>query len=85
MVDGGSRTILFVLDGILLDGGSERYYGYAKFSPTLGDINGTKELQLNTDDTCPISMVRIYDRALSTSEAIGDYNYHKNQLLIFQD
>lgn len=68
-VDGGPRIITFVVDGELQDGGEQRQFGWGRFSPTLRDANGAPEVKLHPG----ITRLRIYNRALRTSEAVGNY------------
>jgi hypothetical protein len=68
-VDGGPKIITFVVDGVLCDGGTERQFGWGRFSPTLRAANGAPTLKLAP----PIRAVRVYTRALRTSEAVGNF------------
>src|SRR5262249_27153052 len=43
IVDAGPRLILFVVDGVLDDGGAVREYGWGRFPRALGDINGREK------------------------------------------
>lgn len=69
IVDGGSRTILFVTDGIFNDGGTFRQFGWGRFSAALKNIDGSGLLNL----TQPVKELRLYGRALMVSEAISNY------------
>ena len=71
IVDAGPRVILFVLDGAVLDGGETRQFGWGRFSPHLSDINGAPSLRIGRE--AGVGLVRIYDRALLVSEAIGNF------------
>lgn len=68
-VDGGPKIITFVVDGVLHDGGTERQFGWGRFSPTLRSANGAPTLQIAPS----IRALRVYTRALRTSEAVGNY------------
>lgn len=68
-VDGGPKIITFVVDGLLCDGGQERQFGWGRFSPTLRTSNGAPTLQVGT----PVRSLRLYTRALRTSEAVGNF------------
>jgi hypothetical protein len=72
-VDSGPCIITFVIDGILCDGGSQRQFGWGRFSPNLRDVNGEKILYLSVAPGVRIQTLRLYDTPLSTSEAIGNY------------
>jgi hypothetical protein len=76
IVDGGPRIILFVVDGILCDGGEERQFGWGRFNPYLHDLNGTETWTLGKDLRGSISGISVYNRALRVSEAIGNYRSH---------
>lgn len=69
IVDGGPKLILFVVDGMLCDGGEHRQFGWGRFSPNLRDVNGTGRLTISD----AVRGLRIYDRALRVSEAVGNY------------
>ena len=68
-VDGGPKIITFVADGTLCDGGDQRQFGWGRFSPNLRTPNGSPTLAIAS----PVQSLRIYSRALRTSEAIGNY------------
>jgi hypothetical protein len=69
IVDGGPKIILFVIDGKLIDGGDDRQFGWGRFSPNLQSVNGIKDLRIGRG----VSALRVYGRALRTSEMIGNY------------
>jgi hypothetical protein len=71
-VDGGAKIITFVVDGILNDGGALREYGWGRFPRDLGDVNGAERVALAPGLLGRVRTFRIYDRALRTSEAIGN-------------
>ncbi len=75
IVDGGPKLITFVVDGQLCDGGTARQYGWGRFPNTLGDVNGaaTGPVMPLSGDTPGLTRLRIYDRYLRTSEAVGNY------------
>ena len=68
-VDGGPKIITFMVDGVLCDGGDQRQFGWGRYSPTLRTPNGAEMLKIAP----AIRSVRIYNRALRTSEAGGNY------------
>jgi hypothetical protein len=72
-VDGGPKIITFIVDGRLCDGGESRQFGWGRFSPNLRDVNGGKSLRIGANLTGRIDHLRIYNRHLRTSEAIGNY------------
>ena len=68
-VDGGPKLITFVVNGVLCDGGDERQFGWGRYSATLRAPNGAPTAQLGAT----IRALRIYTRALRTSEAVGNF------------
>ncbi len=46
IVDGGPKLILFVINGRLCDGGTQRQFGWHRFSPHLREVNGGAYLRL---------------------------------------
>ena len=68
-VDGGPKIITFVVDGILCDGGDERQFGWGRFSPNLRTPNGAATVKIGS----ALQSLRIYNRALRTSEAVGNF------------
>ena len=68
-IDAGPKVITYVVDGKLHDGGRERQFGWGRFSPNLRSGNGGSVLRVGDD----VTLVRIYGRALRTSEAVGNY------------
>ncbi len=73
IVDGGPKIISFVVDGMFSDGGEERQFGWARFSPTMRAPNGADRIKVNA----AISSLRLYGRAITTSEAVGNYRSGK--------
>lgn len=73
IVDGGPRVISFVVDGKFNDGGDTRQFGWGRFNPYLQSVAGAADLQIGAGMRGTIQNVRIYNRALKTSEAIGNY------------
>ena len=74
IVDGGPKIISFVKDGVLCDGGEVRQYGWARFASGMGDINGSRQLKIAPNLNGRIKRLRVYDRYLRTSEAVGNFN-----------
>ncbi|MBI5394656.1 MAG: hypothetical protein HZA91_05090 [Verrucomicrobia bacterium] len=68
-VDGGPKIITFVVDGVLCDGGDDRQFGWGRFSPNLRTPTGAATLKIAP----AVSSLRIYNRTLRTSEAIGNF------------
>ncbi|MBI5822304.1 MAG: hypothetical protein HZA88_25285 [Verrucomicrobia bacterium] len=72
-VDGGPKIITFVVNGILCDGGNERQFGWGRFSPNLRTPAGAATLKIAP----AVHSLRIYNRALRTSEAVGNWRAGK--------
>jgi hypothetical protein len=68
-VDGGPKIITYVIDGVLCDGGEDRQFGWGRFSPTLRTPQGASIMQLGDI----VKSLRIYNRALRTSEAVAHF------------
>jgi hypothetical protein len=73
IVDGAPDIISFVVDGILCDGGKTCIYGWGRFTPELGDVNGSKQLRVAPSLEGPLKRLRVYDRYLRTSEAVANH------------
>lgn len=73
VVDGGPKLILFYIDGRLNDGGEERQFGFGRFSPYMQNINGIKELSVSPLPGASVFDLRLYTRALRTSELAGNW------------
>ncbi|MGC8640560.1 MAG: LamG-like jellyroll fold domain-containing protein [Isosphaeraceae bacterium] len=69
VVDGGPKIISFVVNGVLCDGGDERQFGWGRFSPTLHTPVGAEAVRIGS----AVRSLRVYGRALRTSEAVGNY------------
>ena len=73
IIDGGPKTISYILDGKFLDGGEDRQYGWGRYNHTLLNVSGRTKTLLAPGFDGDIKTIRIYDRALRTSEVIGNY------------
>ena len=73
VVDGGPRIISFVVDGRFCDGGDHRQFGWGRFSPGFLDAKGSESIRLAPDLRGSLRLLRIYNRALLTTEIIGNY------------
>ena len=74
IVDGRAKVICFVVDGVLCDGGAQRQFGFGRFSPNFKDPSGGRTLQLARDLHGELRLLRVYNRALRTSEAVGNFH-----------
>ena len=73
IVDGGPRLILFVVDGVLGDGGTHRAFGWGRFSPHLQHARGAPRLQLAPRLDGRLMRVRLFERAWRVSEAVASW------------
>ena len=73
IVDGLANIVSMLVDGVLCDGGESRIQGWWRLNPYLGEINGDGICTIGENVRGQIVAVRIYDRYLRTSEAIGNY------------
>ncbi|MBT7301478.1 MAG: hypothetical protein HN849_18285 [Victivallales bacterium] len=71
IVDGGPKIITFLVDGVLNDGGETRQFGWGRFSPHLRGVTGADRLRIGQQ----ITALRLYNRPLRTSEAIGNWRH----------
>ena len=72
IVDSGPRIITWIVDGVLNDGGAVREFGWGRFSPEMGDVNGAAKVRLASVLYGQLGALRVYNRYLRTSEAIGN-------------
>jgi len=72
IVDDGPNIISFVVDGRLCDGGNQRQFGWGRFSPAMGGI-AVRKLRIAPSLHGRIARLRVYDRYLRTSEALGNF------------
>ena len=66
IIDGGPKLILFVINGVLCDGGDERQFGWGRYNPNIRELNGATEAALDAR----VLEVALHDRALRVSEVI---------------
>jgi hypothetical protein len=72
LVDAGPKIISFVVDGRFNDGGDARQFGWGRFSHDLRTPHGAKDLRLAPSFRGTLKALRLYNRALLVSEAIGN-------------
>jgi hypothetical protein len=73
LVDNGPRIIAFVIDGRLGDGGAARSFGWARYSDELEALPTGGTLHLAPHLHGQLGGVRVYDRHLRVSEAVGNW------------
>ncbi len=66
IVDGGPKLILWVADGMLLDGGDERQFGWGRYNAALQTVAGSGRWKVDRR----VSAYEIYGRALRVAEAL---------------
>ena len=71
IVDGGPKIFSFVIDGQICDGGKTRQFGWGRFNPNFRSVNGSDKILVSD----VISELKIYDRPITTSEAVGNYRH----------
>lgn len=69
VIDGGPKTISFIINGKFNDGGESRKFGWGRFSPNLRNANGCGTIKINK---C-VKLLRAYDRALMTVEVCSNF------------
>ena len=69
IVDGGPKIILFVVNGVLCDGGEQRQFGWGRYNPHLTGVAGSANLLIGP----AVTSLRIYGRAIRVSEAVGNH------------
>jgi len=72
IVDGGPCIISVVCDGTLGDGGPDRLCGWGRFDQDFGSLSGNSPLRTPALQGS-LKYVRIYNRNLCTSEAVGNF------------
>tara|TARA_B100000212_G_C27384825_1_gene538798 strand:+ start:4314 stop:6185 length:1872 start_codon:yes stop_codon:yes gene_type:complete len=77
IVDGGPNVILFVVDGLLNDGGDQRRFGWGRLNPQLHDLNGASHWTVAKSLKGRVNALHVYDRAIKVTEAIGNYRASK--------
>lgn len=73
IVDGGPKIISFVVDGVLNDGGAARQYGWGRFDPGIVEVAPKPEITLAPALYGEIGALRVYDRALTVAEVVGNF------------
>ncbi len=71
VIDGGPKILSIIINGVLCDGGDARDFGWCRFSPQLIDLNGNTGIFIHDS----VKRLRVYNRALMTSEIISNYRH----------
>ncbi|MFB3829082.1 MAG: exo-alpha-sialidase [Bryobacteraceae bacterium] len=76
IVEGGPKIVMWVIDGVLNDGGAVRQYGWGRIHPEMGAIAGG-EARFAPSIFGEAGALRVYGRALRVSEAVGNWRAHR--------
>ncbi len=77
-VDGGPKVIMFMIDGVLCDGGVVRQAGWTRFHPLLSDVNAAGTARVAPDIDGNMKLFRLHTRPLTVSETVGNYRSYSN-------
>lgn len=69
IVDNGPKIALFLVDGLLSDGGDSRQFGWTRYPAAF--TGAAQRLSLNASGH--VRHLRVYNRPLRTSEAVSNY------------
>lgn len=69
IVDGGPKIISFIVNGMLCDGGTQRQFGWGRFSPHFRGVIWKGPLEFTSEGRAAVKQVAIYPRALLATEA----------------
>jgi Concanavalin A-like lectin/glucanases superfamily/BNR repeat-like domain len=72
-VDAGPKIVTFIIDGELCDGGESRQFGWGRLTVDVERVTSARTPRIAPDFNGRIHRLRLYDRYLRTSEAIGNY------------
>ena len=73
IVDGGPKIVTFLVDGRFCDGGDFRQFGWGRFNANFRGPAGADKLRIGPGLQGAIARLRVYGRAIRTSEAVGNY------------
>jgi hypothetical protein len=73
VVDGGPKIVSVIVDGLFNDGGPVRDFGWGRFDPATGDVNGASKAKVASGVLGEVKLLRIYNRYLRTSEVVGNW------------
>jgi hypothetical protein len=72
IVDGGPKIFRLVVNGRLCDGGDDRQFGWARYPAGFRGLQGG-ELNVDREFDGDFARVRLFARALTTSEAVNEW------------
>lgn len=67
--DFAASIVAVVADGVFLDGGAVRQYGWGRLPPDLGEVRGAAHAR----SAAVVRSLRLYDRPLRVSEAVANF------------
>jgi hypothetical protein len=73
IVDGGPNLVLFIVDGVLCDGGEVRKQGWYRVSQSFAEASGWVTFTLPAGIGDVVQQLTVYDRPLRVLEAVGNY------------
>ncbi|HRK34823.1 MAG TPA: exo-alpha-sialidase [Candidatus Hydrogenedentes bacterium] len=73
IADAGPRILMFVVDGVLCDGGNARTEGWYRIDRALLDVNGNTQIAVSPFPDVRVESIRVYSRALRVSEVVGNH------------
>lgn len=71
VLDAGPGLAYWIVNGVRCDGGEQRQSGWLRAAEVLDDLCAAGSLQIHA--AAPVARLRIYDRPLRVSEAIGNF------------
>jgi BNR repeat-like domain len=83
-IDNGPKIIQFIIDGIVCNGNQSRQFGWSRYTSDMKDfmpeflIPG-KLLSRDQNVSGKLHHLRIYNRAILNTEAIGNHKYYFNE------
>lgn len=69
VIDGGSKIISFIVDGVFCDGGDYRQFGWGRFSPHFRGLPAGLPLAMTPVGLKKMKSLRLYPRAFLAAEA----------------
>jgi len=79
-IDAGPKIITFIVDGKLCDGGESRQFGWGRLAVDVARVTAGERPYIATGFSGRVHRLRLYDRYLRTSEAVGVRATHTSTL-----
>jgi hypothetical protein len=74
VVDAGPKIVMFIVDGVLCDGGEARQCGWGRYEGDLGEVGGSGPIRVGSSFGGRLVRLRLHDRPLRTSEAVAHFH-----------